>query len=249
MYFEYVSAQNFVRTVTQGVRLDDGVSFSGVFRRVMRQTVNVLSIPKRLLAQLRKINDAFGVKDILGSFGVIIRGLYEMAGSVAKIDYGRVIHKRIACGVRTGCNVFRGLFLSVRVFSGVVIRDSFLGRFLRRSPELGLKSCVTRNVFSCGLGIGGKIFKGQSALRITLRTFTDLDSVESVCIRFCKPDGSVGEFPAGISDAVNGLVFYECVEGDIDASGWWAFWAFVTFADGRSAAGEAARVFVWEEGK
>jgi hypothetical protein len=27
------------------------------------------------------------------------------------------------------------------------------------------------------------------------------------------------------------------------------FWAFVTFADGRSAAGEAAKVYVWNEGK
>jgi len=27
------------------------------------------------------------------------------------------------------------------------------------------------------------------------------------------------------------------------------FWAFITFEDGRTAAGEPARVFVWEEGR
>jgi len=27
------------------------------------------------------------------------------------------------------------------------------------------------------------------------------------------------------------------------------FWAYITFDDGRSAAGEAAKVFVWEEGR
>jgi hypothetical protein len=36
----------------------------------------------------------------------------------------------------------------------------------------------------------------------------------------------------------------------VDKDGeWWAFWAFITFADGRTAAGESAKVFVWEEGR
>jgi hypothetical protein len=94
-----------------------------------------------------------------------------------------------------------------------------------------------------------KIFKYQSALRITVKTFCDLDGVVSTVIRFCKPDGSTGEFAAAVRDTADGVIFHECIEGEIDASGWWAFWAFVTFADGRTAAGTAARVYVWEEGK
>jgi hypothetical protein len=93
-----------------------------------------------------------------------------------------------------------------------------------------------------------RIFKGQSALRITLKTFTDLEDIISAVIKYYKPDGSAGVFPAGISDTAKGIIFHECVEGELDASGWWVFWAFITFADGRTAAGETAKVYIWNEG-
>ena len=95
----------------------------------------------------------------------------------------------------------------------------------------------------------GKIFKCQSALRITLNTFIDLEGVISAVIKYRKPDGKTGELAAAVGDTANGVIFHECIEGEIDVSGWWAFWAFVTFADGRTAAGEAAKVYVWKEGR
>jgi len=95
----------------------------------------------------------------------------------------------------------------------------------------------------------GKIFIGQSALRITLKTFCDLEGVLSAVIRFKKPSGIIGEFAAAVGDAVKGVIFHECIEGELDMSGWWAFWAFVTFSDGRTAAGETAKVYVWDIGK
>ena len=94
----------------------------------------------------------------------------------------------------------------------------------------------------------GRIFKGQTALRITLKTFVDLEGIESAVIRFRKPNGKIGEFDAAVGDVTNGVIFHECIEGDIDVSGWWAFWAFVTFADGRTAAGQVAKVYIWQEG-
>jgi hypothetical protein len=94
----------------------------------------------------------------------------------------------------------------------------------------------------------GKIFLGQSALRITLKTFIDLEGVTSAVIKYRKPSGKTGEFQAAVGDAAKGVIFHECAKGEIDASGWWVFWAFVTFADGRSAAGETSKVFVWYEG-
>jgi hypothetical protein len=95
----------------------------------------------------------------------------------------------------------------------------------------------------------GRIFKGQTALRITLKTFTDLEDVMTAVIRYRKPNGKTGEFAAAVGDTAKGVVFHECIEGDINLSGWWLFWAFVTFADGRTAAGEAAKVYIWQEGK
>jgi hypothetical protein len=94
----------------------------------------------------------------------------------------------------------------------------------------------------------GRIFVGQSALRIILKTFIDLENIVSAVIRFVKPDGSSGEFTAGVSDMANGIIFHECIEGELDQSGWWVFWAYVVFADGRAAPGESVKVFVWNEG-
>jgi len=95
----------------------------------------------------------------------------------------------------------------------------------------------------------GKIFLSQSALRLTLKTFIDLEGITSAVIKFQKPDGTMGELPAAVSDVAKGIIFHEVIEGEIDASGWWSFWAFITFEDGRSAAGEASKVYVWNEGK
>ena len=93
-----------------------------------------------------------------------------------------------------------------------------------------------------------RIFKGQSSLRITLNTFCDLQGLVSAVIRFRKPNGKAGEFTAVAGDLAKGLIYYECFEGDLDISGWWSFWAFLTFDDGRTAAGQVSRVFVWKEG-
>jgi hypothetical protein len=93
-----------------------------------------------------------------------------------------------------------------------------------------------------------RIFAGQSALRITLKTFIDLEGIISAVIKYRKPDGYSGEFAAGVGDTAKGVIFHECIEGEIDMAGWWVVWAFITFGDGRTAAGEAAKVYVWHEG-
>jgi hypothetical protein len=94
----------------------------------------------------------------------------------------------------------------------------------------------------------GRIFKGQTALRIALKTFTDLEDVLTAVIKFRKPNGIMGEFTAAVGDTAKGIIFHECIEGDFDISGWWSFWAYITFADGRTAAGETAKVYIWNEG-
>jgi hypothetical protein len=94
-----------------------------------------------------------------------------------------------------------------------------------------------------------KIFKGQTSLRITVKTFTALTDALHTVIKYVKPDGTAGSFPAAIADELGGVIFRECMEGDIDQAGWWSFWAFIEFDDERTAAGEVSKVFVWEEGK
>jgi hypothetical protein len=94
----------------------------------------------------------------------------------------------------------------------------------------------------------GRIYCGQSALRITVKTFIDVEGIISAVIRYRKPNGTTGSFAAGVWDMAKGIIFHECIEGELDMPGWWVFWAFITFADGRTASGEAAKVFIWKEG-
>jgi hypothetical protein len=86
-------------------------------------------------------------------------------------------------------------------------------------------------------------------LRITLETFVDLVGIHSALIKYRKPDRTLGSFSAGVLDTIGGKIFHECLEGEIDQSGWWSFWAFVEFADGRTAAGDVSKLFVWKEGE
>jgi hypothetical protein len=95
----------------------------------------------------------------------------------------------------------------------------------------------------------GKIYKEQSALRISLKTFTDLEGIEKAVILFRKPNKKTGVFAAAVTDPKEGIISHECIEGEIDMTGWWMFWAFITFTDGRTAIGEAAKVFVWKQGR
>ena len=92
------------------------------------------------------------------------------------------------------------------------------------------------------------IFVGQSALRISGRTGTALADVGSCEIRYEKPDGTRGVWPAFVSDANRGVISYELLGNELDQAGWWRFWVYVRFVDERSAFGDAVRVYVRDEG-
>lgn len=92
------------------------------------------------------------------------------------------------------------------------------------------------------------IYVGQSALRISARTGTALADVAFCEIRYQKPDGTKGAWTAFVSNETRGVISHELLGNELDQSGWWRFWVFVTFVDERSAFGDAAPVFVREEG-
>lgn len=93
-----------------------------------------------------------------------------------------------------------------------------------------------------------KIFVGQSALRVSARTGTALADVGTCEIRYEKPDGTRGAWPAFVSDANRGVVSHDLLGNELDQSGWWRFWVFIRFDDERVSFGDAVRVFVSEEG-
>jgi hypothetical protein len=72
----------------------------------------------------------------------------------------------------------------------------------------------------------GRIFTGQSSLRLVCETKTNLSQALAVKIKYRKPDGASGEFGAVIGDVEEGVIFMEMTsDGELDQAGWWTFWA------------------------
>jgi len=95
----------------------------------------------------------------------------------------------------------------------------------------------------------GKVYVGQTALTITATVSQDITG-GTCLIKYKKPDGTTGSFPATIVTAATGVMSYTPVdEDDIDQAGNWTFWGYVTFADGSVAAGEPYKIKIYEEGK
>jgi len=92
-----------------------------------------------------------------------------------------------------------------------------------------------------------KIYKNQTKLRITRNVGIDLTNGQSFKIKFIKPDNSEGFFNAAKLDSTH--IYYDVTQSsDLDQSGVWKFWAFVTFADGTYAAGEPIKKIIYDEG-
>jgi len=92
------------------------------------------------------------------------------------------------------------------------------------------------------------IFKGQSSLRIQLTTNVDITGALVKSIKYIKPSGATGSWTATSADDLLGIIYYDIQAGDLSESGNWKMWAFITFADGRSAPGEAIKIPVKKEG-
>ena len=84
----------------------------------------------------------------------------------------------------------------------------------------------------------GKIYKSQDSLRIKLTTSVDITGATVKKIYYKKPSGTIGSWDATVDVISTGVIYYDVVSGDIDESGQWKFWAYVTFSDGRSAPGQ-----------
>jgi len=227
MYFTCTAAaQNFVRTLTQGVSLPDNRIVAGVYKRITTQTLQAGAMPTKRLAIFKSIQDTLSnfdittrvisffariqetltcfdfakkmhsifkkiqditsnsdmavkamtlftsIKDSLSGFDLskssflhfrnihedlattdslyhlrnIIRGLVDNVGLERKGKAGFLHFRFISETALAVSFVSRGLFLVVRIASSILIRDRFLGRFLKSKAELSIKSCVCREI-------------------------------------------------------------------------------------------------------
>jgi hypothetical protein len=167
MYFDYPpAAQNYLRTLTQGVTLNDTQRLTGNYKRSSAQTVGVNSILQGFkcffciiqeivrgitcndtsIVFLRSMNERITTDVKAGSFRTFYRSLFNHAQADGEVRAGRIQFTKITDGVHAAGAVLRGLVLFVRIASGVFIRDYLLSRFLKSKSELVLKSAVTREI-------------------------------------------------------------------------------------------------------
>jgi len=94
-----------------------------------------------------------------------------------------------------------------------------------------------------------KVYKYQNALRIELTTGVDITGATVKKIKYKKPSETEGYWNAQVSSATNGVIYYDVISTEIDESGTWTFWAYITFEDGRSAPGEVVKHKFFVEGE
>jgi hypothetical protein len=97
-----------------------------------------------------------------------------------------------------------------------------------------------------------KIYVGQTALQIRLNLNQDISNVYNrVLIRFKKPNGIMGFWPAEVLDPICGIVAYTIPPGGMDLtdSGLWMVWPYVYFKDGSITVGDPTQLEVFEEGE
>lgn len=95
-----------------------------------------------------------------------------------------------------------------------------------------------------------QIFLGQTKLTLSVSCEVDITGAQTAIIKYIKPDGQTGNFNATIIDASIGLIEYEIQNSnELDIIGQWRLWAYVTFSDGKVAAGETSLLQIYNEGK
>lgn len=97
----------------------------------------------------------------------------------------------------------------------------------------------------------GKIFVGQTKLEISVYVDQQLNTDDIASIKYKKPDGTEGSFPATVvlPPDPKGHIKYDVQSAnDIDQSGKWIFWAYITEVGGDVIAGECSKLTVHEEG-
>lgn len=94
------------------------------------------------------------------------------------------------------------------------------------------------------------VFIGQTKLRLTLMTQTDLSGYIEAHIKYRKPSGKEGYFTGTVPEPAVGNIIYDITENDsLDEEGFWIFWPEVFFFDDTKAFGRSQSVYIFPEGK
>jgi hypothetical protein len=166
MYVIYTSAQNYVRTLTQGVQLSDTRKHTAEYKRNTIQTAMisekanglrtifrflqsaVSSLDKKLasVSFLRGVQETINASENIERNGDYKRNVTDEAENKTTIFGGFVLMRFVSSSAMATSSVIRGLFLTVLISTRAFVRDYVLSRFLRSRAELVLKSSITREI-------------------------------------------------------------------------------------------------------
>jgi hypothetical protein len=143
MYFEYSSAQNYVRTLTQGLTVRDTKKHTGNYRRVTTQLAFGSDVLKSYISKIRTIIESLGISDQLQKSVGIFRLLYLEAASMSEIlRYGKFYRIKNET-VKAQGSVIMSFFIYVKILTTTFVRDFINRKFVITQKELKLKSKIT----------------------------------------------------------------------------------------------------------
>jgi len=146
MYFTYSSAQNYIRTITQGVSLNDKQITSGNYRRGITETAGVRSAFAKIGLFFRNCIEAAYTVTHISRLPVFIRKCVMSVNAATRLSRWRSVMRVITEQVKAEGNANGGMFFTVRIVTRLFVRDYLLRRFLKARKELVLKSKVIREI-------------------------------------------------------------------------------------------------------
>jgi hypothetical protein len=137
MYFTYTSAQNYVRTLTQGITLTDNRKLTGTYKRNTTQTVRGSTALSRLAVFPRQCLETAYNTAVLKALPTLIRSVFEQVRAITDMNKSRGLTRNCSETIRAGSETKRSQGFYRGTQDGVKGTDvtSFPVLFLRSLPE------------------------------------------------------------------------------------------------------------------
>jgi hypothetical protein len=107
MYFTYTSAQNYVRTITQGVTLTDSHKLTGNYKRGLSQTAGVNSALSRFETLVRKCVMTAGNSMNINRLPVFFRNVSEQIKATIGFNQSRSVSRKCTENVNANSETTR----------------------------------------------------------------------------------------------------------------------------------------------
>jgi len=146
MYFTYTSAQNYVRTLTQGLNLSDSLKLSSEYKRTSSQTAQITDTRNLKTDYRREFKETQGITDVFQQVRDYIRCLKIETAVIAETERCGDFYRKQSETVNVEGFSFRHLFIFIKLFSTSMVRDFILKRFLVSKEQIELKSLITKNL-------------------------------------------------------------------------------------------------------